>query len=97
MHGHAKYELRPQVDLLQNKSVDELCEKLSGKIDVLVNNAGMVDTGSVLEGAHSRAEPLPQLHPAHICMPRCCSPRCAGSEEGTHAQPLQVMQTSGTS
>ena len=39
-----------QVDLLENKSVDELCEKLSGKIDVLVINAGMADSGSVLEG-----------------------------------------------
>ena len=58
-----------QVDLMENKSVDELCEKLSGKIDVLVNNAGMVDVGSMLEGVHSRElrKTHAQLHPAHIC------------------------------
>ena len=41
-----------QVDLLNDKSVDELAEKLSGKVDVLVINAGMADSGSVLEGVH---------------------------------------------
>ena len=41
--------------------MDEMCEKLDGKIDVLVINAGMHDSATVLEGAQPPALMLPQV------------------------------------
>jgi short-subunit dehydrogenase len=39
-----------QADLTEKKVVDELAKLVADRIDVLVNNAGIVDKASVLEG-----------------------------------------------
>ena len=75
-----------------NKSVDELCEKLDGKIDVLVINAGTHDSATVLEGAQ----------PPPLNLPLRCRNNAAtrGVPETFWHLPgvfwLQVIRTNGT-
>lgn len=52
--------LAPQADLSNKDSVDELAQIVSSKIDVLVNNAGILTKSSALEGALQSYWPAPR-------------------------------------
>lgn len=44
-----------QADLSDKKAIEEVAQHVESKIDILVNNSGLVDNSSPLEGRHPAA------------------------------------------
>ena len=45
-------------DLEDNKTVDSIANKVKGKVNILVNNAGMLDKEPILEGTVTLQESM---------------------------------------